>query len=220
MATITGGKVCYGRTIKTGDFESKRVDVELTFAVDDGENYEHALDLVSRQVARKAEEMLYPLQRAKEPAEARWDTTGLPSGEATAAPAPPQAVAVAPARQADTDNKPRRGRPPKVKLVPKGEPEVEEAEKAKKYAALTLKAIDKTEAKAEAPAEVEAEIKDGVLQEACISTANRLKAVHDGAAPKLVKELRDAIAGKPLKSVAEMPQHLRAKFIAELKNLK
>lgn len=36
MVQVTHGKVSYGRTIKTGDFESKRADVELAFSVEEG----------------------------------------------------------------------------------------------------------------------------------------------------------------------------------------
>lgn len=39
---ITGGKISFGRTIKTGDYENKRADAEFHFSVDEGESY-HAI---------------------------------------------------------------------------------------------------------------------------------------------------------------------------------
>jgi hypothetical protein len=42
MSFITNGKVTYGRTVKTGDYENKRVDVEIVFVVPDGANAEDA----------------------------------------------------------------------------------------------------------------------------------------------------------------------------------
>jgi hypothetical protein len=58
MAHISGGEVTYGRTMKTGDYENKRVDVKLTFGVDDGEDVEAILTKVSITAVRKAHEML------------------------------------------------------------------------------------------------------------------------------------------------------------------
>lgn len=46
--TITNGTVKYGRTVKTGDFESKRGDVELSFTVAEGEDANAAITKVER----------------------------------------------------------------------------------------------------------------------------------------------------------------------------
>jgi hypothetical protein len=40
---ITNGVIKYGRTIKTGDFESKRGDVELSFNIPEGEDHDAAI---------------------------------------------------------------------------------------------------------------------------------------------------------------------------------
>lgn len=58
---ITGGKVNYGRTVKTGDFENKRTDVELSFTADDGATeatVKKFLDTVSHLAIAKVHELL------------------------------------------------------------------------------------------------------------------------------------------------------------------
>lgn len=58
MGSITGGRVVFSRTIKTGDYENMKAEVELTFTAGDEENYAELLDLASRQAKTKAQEML------------------------------------------------------------------------------------------------------------------------------------------------------------------
>ena len=58
MGQVTGGRVTYSRTVKTGDFENKKVEVELTFTVADDSDHADILALVGRQAQTKAEEML------------------------------------------------------------------------------------------------------------------------------------------------------------------
>lgn len=43
MLQITGGEISYGRTVKTGDFENKRVDVKISFSVGEGVDHETVL---------------------------------------------------------------------------------------------------------------------------------------------------------------------------------
>ena len=62
---ITGGEVGFGRTVKTGDFENKRVDVKLSFTVGDGEDYSTILGLAAQQAHDKCHEMLGLRERAK-----------------------------------------------------------------------------------------------------------------------------------------------------------
>lgn len=54
---ITNGSVKYGETRKTGDFESKRADVELSFNVPEGKN---ADELITK-VAEKAKEQVFTI---------------------------------------------------------------------------------------------------------------------------------------------------------------
>ncbi len=58
MGRITGGEVTYGRTVKTGEYENKRVDVKLSFGVDESESHETALGLSAASAVAKAHEML------------------------------------------------------------------------------------------------------------------------------------------------------------------
>lgn len=58
MSNITGGEVGYGRTVKTGDFENKRVDVKLAFTVGDGENHATILDAAAMAAYVKCHELL------------------------------------------------------------------------------------------------------------------------------------------------------------------
>lgn len=51
MTQVTNGVVKYGRTVKTGDYENKRADVELSFTVAEGENPEHAIFTVGNMAA-------------------------------------------------------------------------------------------------------------------------------------------------------------------------
>ena len=55
---ITNGEVTYGRTAKTGDYENKRVDVKLSFTVEDGQDYSELLTLAGREAHDKAHAML------------------------------------------------------------------------------------------------------------------------------------------------------------------
>lgn len=48
---ITNGVVKYGRTMKTGDYENKRADVELSFTVPEGEDGEAAIAKVGSMAA-------------------------------------------------------------------------------------------------------------------------------------------------------------------------
>lgn len=58
MSQITGGKVLFGRTLKTGDYENKRVDVEIAFSVGDGESHDAILNTAAGVAHGKAHEML------------------------------------------------------------------------------------------------------------------------------------------------------------------
>lgn len=208
MATITGGKVSYGRTIKTGDFESKRVDVELAFSVGDGEDYGHAFDLVSRQVARRCEEMA----KGKEfsPAEPIHELAAA----SVALPAPAAHVAPEAAAKAVEDvpaAKKGPGRPKGTTVKkPKDEPEIADEKKAKEYAATTLKAIDKAEGKVEPNEEVT--ITDKALMEVVTRKAKDV-------GPDRVKELRNKYTGSVTMQIVALPQAKRRAFLDELETL-
>lgn len=58
MGSITGGRVVFSRTVKTGDYENMKAEVELTFTAGDEDDHAKLLDLASRQAQAKALEML------------------------------------------------------------------------------------------------------------------------------------------------------------------
>lgn len=43
---ITGGRVCFSRTVQPAPYESKKGDVELSFMLDDNESIDDALNEV------------------------------------------------------------------------------------------------------------------------------------------------------------------------------
>ena len=71
MPQITGGKISYGRTIKTGDYESARSDAEFSFVVSEGEDFEKIADIAKAQAHGKVHDLLRlktePLAAAKPP---------------------------------------------------------------------------------------------------------------------------------------------------------
>ena len=58
MSHITGGMVSYERTVKTGDYENKKFRVELSFSVEDGEDYTLIFNHAALATVAKVHEML------------------------------------------------------------------------------------------------------------------------------------------------------------------
>jgi hypothetical protein len=212
MAQITGGKVSYGRTVKTGDYENKRCDVELTFSVADGEDYEQMFSLASRQAVRKLEEMLgltsvkvpEMVKRATE--SASW-TAPAPAAVPQAPVEPPSTPTVeAPAKKRGP------GRPPKAA---KDEPEVAEAKvekRAKKDAELADAEIDHP-GFTPIPPKADAEpITDKKLIEAVQQKAKTV-------GPDKVKALRNKFTGSNVNQIITLAQDKRAAFLEALKVL-
>jgi hypothetical protein len=206
MAQITGGKVSYGRTVKTGDYENKKIEVELTFSVDPGESYAELFDLASRQVIRRCEEMVKGnVTQAAEAAAPVSITMG--SGGT----GPNTLVTTTPAAQAEAaavvDTKPKRGPGrPKKDAAPatKDEPEVTEA----KTAELTKPspAAAHTEGLASTDAD---DISDKQITEAI---TNKAKSVG----PDKIKALVWEINGKPQSFSREIMQAKRPEFLKRL----
>lgn len=78
MVQVTNGSVKYGRTVKTGDFENVRVDVEFAFKLEDGEDESAAMDRVSAIAVAKALELV-GLKKAKPAAIPVAPTTTAPN---------------------------------------------------------------------------------------------------------------------------------------------
>lgn len=193
MAHISGGEVTYGRTVKTGDYENKRVDVKLTFGVDEGEDVEAILTKVSITAVRKAHEML-----------------GIPApAAATAAVAPKSAATTAKATEAAAA----------VTAVEK----TQKPAKAPKPAAETVEepAQISTGAERVDPAQVADELDEPAAEkitDAQLADAAKTKnaSLKD---PVRIKALRDKYAGKTPSILSEIPQEKRAEFLAELKKM-
>ena len=98
MVQITNGKINYGRTIKTGDFESKRGDVELSFSIPEDESH----DIAVRHVHFVAKKHLHEILGHPE------DKVVLGVAEAPAKPSAkaekPKTAAKIPATVAKTDD--------------------------------------------------------------------------------------------------------------------
>ena len=191
MAHISGGEVTYGRTVKTGDYENKRVDVKLTFGVDDGEDVETILTKVSITAVRKAHEML---------------GISVPAA-ATAAVAPKSAATTAKATEAAAA----------VTAVEK----TQKPAKAPKPAAETVEepAQISTGAERVDPAQVADELDEvAPITDAQLADAAKTKnaSLKD---PVRIKALRDKYAGKTPSILSEIPQEKRAEFLAELKKM-
>jgi hypothetical protein len=91
--TITNGVVKFGRTVKTGDFENKRGDVELSFNVPDGGDADTALHEVKEKARGHLHTMLgHPedagaIAAAPKPKATKAKAEPMPKTE-TAAPKP------------------------------------------------------------------------------------------------------------------------------------
>ena len=208
MAKITGGEVKYGRTMKTGDFENKRVDVALSFTVDDGEDHAPILQAAAKEAHDKAHAMLgikilapetaKPLEASKVPEAAPKSKPG-PKPKVEPKPEPAKADALG---GKDPDTIPpglSRVHDPlaNVELSPEGED----------------LGFDE-DAEASQP-----EISDAALSTAMNRKVAVLKDKHQGAAPKLIKELINTFVEPPKKS-HDIPQKLRGEFLKKLEALK
>ena len=208
MGKITGGEVSYGRTMKTGDFENKRVDVKLSFSVEDGEDHTAILQAAAKEAHEKAHAMLgvkpavKPVEPLAEPVKAvEQPVKGKPG------PKPKEKVTEA----VDDGRIPeglRRGVDPLAKIVDEDRPG------AKKLAADDGEELGFDEDAAEA----QPEITDAALSTAMNRKVAVLKDKHQGAAPKLIKELINQFVEPPKKS-HDIPQKLRPEFLKKLEAL-
>ena len=69
MAQITSGRVVYSRTVQPAEYESRRVEVELAFVIEDNEDPDQAIREVAAIVRREALALVHQPDRvAPEPA--------------------------------------------------------------------------------------------------------------------------------------------------------
>ena len=216
MAQVTGGSVTFGRTIQPAQFESKKAEVTITFAVAEDDKPEDARAMLDGAAARAQEKALelVGLKAIKAAAMAQAD----PLAKATAEPKPD------PLAKVQDADRPGAKRGPKT------------AEKAPEADPL---------AAAEAAAESVNEAEEAEAHKAAMARANAAVADADGdllgeAAPQPVtdKELMDAVTkkmaeinnGPAIKAVREkyvptpkgirdIPQDKRRAFIEEIAKL-
>ena len=186
MGKITGGSVKYGRTVKTGDFENKRVDVELQFGVDDGEDHAVILQLASKEAHDKAHAML-GLKKAEE---VKAPLVNEPKAE-------PKAEKPKGKTKADLEAE-KKADLEKPKAEPKPEPK---------------KADDN--AFDEAAPENEPEVTDMMISTALNKQIAILKPKHGEAAGKLLRALIAEFVEPPKKS-SDIPQNVRGTFLKKL----
>lgn len=64
---ITGGKITYGLTVCPKQFESKRVDVEMSFTVREDDSYERIFDKACVAAVNRCRELIgLPIQKPEE----------------------------------------------------------------------------------------------------------------------------------------------------------
>lgn len=220
MGKITGGEVSYGRTMKTGDFENKRVDVKLSFSVEEGEDHTAILQAAAREAHDKAHAML-GVKKPDPPAEPAAKTS------VPVTPTKEEAVATATAK-ADNLVKARAAKAAKVEkevlFEHGGNPNALGETPADGSLPAGLK---RTDPKAEPvedlgfdedAIESQPEITDAALSTAMNRKVAVLKAKHAGAAPTLIKALINTFVEPPKKS-HDIPQNLRGEFLKKLEAL-
>lgn len=85
MAHVTGGKITFSETRQLAQYEPRQVQVELAFSIEDGEELDSFLDVVSSKAAARVKAMLtgtvvksadvVPPQKATPPVEATPEET-------------------------------------------------------------------------------------------------------------------------------------------------
>lgn len=209
MSQITNGEVAYGRTIKTGDFENKRVDVKLSFSVGEGESHEGILNTVSHLAISKAHEMA-GLAKPAQPA-----APAVVTGTRVATDKDALATAAAGGATGTTETVKRGpGRPPKVDKPAAPAAAAAEAAAIDVVTEQTTKAEDVVEDDASLFTSAAVEITDKDLTEAVTKKNQEVKN------PPAIRKLIGEFAGPPPKTIRDVPAAVRAKFLEKLAEVK
>lgn len=190
---ILNGVIKYGRTIKTGDFESKRGDVELSFNILEGEGIDGAVHHVLNKATHHLHSLLGHPQDARN-------------------------LVAAPVAKEESAPKAARGRPaakpmPVVDASAMVEEEVVPAFLAKKDAAEVVD--DEFEAMLGTPVpETTREITDKELMDAVTEVQSRVK-----NSPGLRKVLNECGVKAPPGRIIDIPQDMRQKYLDEIKKV-
>lgn len=128
MGQVTGGRVVFSRTVKVTEYEPKKAEAELTFSLDEGEDYKELFDHASAAAAHKVYEMLglkVPMPSAPQPHDP------LTGDDAKAAYAAKAAQDKLKQTEIPASTKRGPGRPPKAKTEPAVEPDFDPADPTK-----------------------------------------------------------------------------------------
>jgi hypothetical protein len=200
MTSIQGGKVTYGRTVKTGDYENKRADVEIMFNVEEGQDADTALDIAATMAKDKIHQMLGIIVKA-----APASTKPVPADPV--APAGAKEAAAAAMNGADAKPTPKVPKAQKA-AAPKAEPAPEPTPEPK--AADPVDDFDSAE---------EPEITDTQLTAEASRKNKELQETHQGAAPAMIRKLIGEFVGAG-KQMKDIEQAKRAEFLRRLKEMK
>lgn len=197
MTHILNGVIKFGRTVKTGDFENKRCDVELSFGTEEGKQVEEAaLDNIGKLARRKVHELLEMQKPTEQTPEFLAPKTGNDKDKLAA--------------QVTGEEAPKKpaGRPRKPPAAP--QPEVDPAAMVDESAA--------------APVADPAAMDDDLLSAAAVEVTDEDLTgaiTRRNATIKNAPGIR-ALIGKyvlPPKQARDIPQEARAKFMEELAKL-
>lgn len=204
---VTNGTVSIedGNPAKTGDFDpKKKVRVEISFAVPEGEDAKTHLDAAATLASTKVSELL---GRSKAPASAVVPPT------AQAAPATSKPETAKPAE------KPKPAKPAKVEKT-KADLEKEMLAAASAPASEPAVAIDDDDPLGDLLGDTApTPVTDKELSGAAIAKAEKMKSVA-GWEPKKIRLLVEKFAGKAGSKFHEIPADKRHDFLKELDALK
>jgi hypothetical protein len=207
MTSIQGGKVTYGRTVKTGDYENKRADVEIMFNVEEGQDADTALDIAATMAKDKIHQMLGIIVKSA-PASTKAPVPSTPAIEKLeAAVISSKEAAAAAMNGADAKPTPKVPKAPKA-AAPKAEPAPERP--GSEVSGDPVDDFDSAE---------EPEITDTQLTAEASRKNKELQETHQGAAPAMIRKLIGEFvgAGKQMKDI-EQPK--RSEFLRRLKEMK
>lgn len=203
---ITNGKITYGRTLNTGDFNNKKAEVQLEFSAEPGKHAD-ALSTVSRLAIDKCHEMLG--QASPKSGTTVVQVAASSGGDKAALAAAAQAAAsVEPtiARAAAEPAAPKAKKPPKPPKDAASLDDIEGATVAKPVADAASLDDDLLGA-------AETEITDADIQNKIVATNGVIKN------PKAIRDLIAKYVTAP-KRATDIPKELRSKFFGELEQLK
>lgn len=203
-AKITNGTIKVGRTIKTGDFENKRFDVELSFTIPEDGDAEVAdyVSAVGELAMKQMNDMIGAKEAAPKPA-AATKPPKVPKAEKPAEKAPEKSAAD-PSDMEELD----RPTPPTPKFIEK---EVAAANKKAEASEVDENDISSLMGGAE-PAK---EITDKELQDAAQKCMDKNK-----NAPAIHKVLRDLGIKSPPGRIIDLPQDKRQQYLDDLLKIK